>query len=173
LIIVSIGFAIFIVKTGIVHQFIATFDNFQYFSIILAGIFFTSAFTTAPSIALLGTFAETTPLPILVVLGGLGAVLGDYIIFRFVKDRVSEDIRYLLSFSKGHRFSAIFRTQLFRFFVPFVGALIIASPFPDEIGVAMLGLSRVKNRTFFLLSFVFNSVGIFAIGWLVKEIVGL
>lgn len=107
------------------------------------------------------------------MIGGLGAALGDYIIFRFVKDRILEDIRYLLSFKKGYRFPAIFKTGLFKFFVPLTAALIIASPFPDEIGVAMLGLSKMKNRIFLLISFIFNGIGILVIGWVAKGIVSL
>jgi hypothetical protein len=169
----SVSFAIFIVKIGIIYKFIGSFYDLQWFGVILAGMFFTSAFTTVPSIVVLGTIAKTTPLLVLVILGGMGAMLGDYIIFSFVKDRVSDDVDYLLSFPKNRRFFAIFKTRLFRFFVPFLGALIIASPFPDEIGIAMMGLSKVKKSIFFLLSFIFNGIGIFIIGWLAKTAIGL
>jgi hypothetical protein len=169
----SIGLAIFMVKTDMAQELITLLGGPRWFEILIAGMFFTSAFTTAPAIVMLGTLAETTPMPLLVILGGLGAMLGDYIIFIFVKDRVSEDLKYLLSFSRGQRFLAIFKTQLFRFFVPFVGALILASPLPDEIGVTMLGLSKMKNKIFLPLSFIFNGAGIFVIGWLAKVIAGL
>lgn len=168
---VSVVFATYIAGTGTAQYLVASLGSLQLFGVFMAGMFFTSAFTTAPAIVLLGTLAKTTPMPLLVILGSLGAVLGDYIIFIFVKDRVSEDLKYLLSFSRSQRFLAIFRTRLFSFFVPFIGALIIASPLPDEIGVAMLGLSKMKNKIFLLLSFVFNGIGIFIIGWLAKNII--
>lgn len=169
----SIGFAVFLVESGITHTFVASLGSLQWVGIILTGIFFTSIFTTAPAIGLLGTFAETTPLPVLAILGGFGAVLGDYIIFRFVKDRISKDFEYLFTISKANRFSYIFEHRIFRFFVPFIGALIIASPFPDEIGVAMLGASKLKTEIFFLLSFTLNGAGIFVIGLVAKAIVVL
>ena len=136
-------------------------------------MFFTSFFTTAPAIVLIGVLVQTTPLIMVAIIGGLGAALGDYIIFRFVKDRISEDINYLLSFQKTKRFFAIFKTRLFIFFTPFIAALIIASPFPDEIGVAMLGLSKIKDKTFLLISFIANGVGILVVGWVARGIIGL
>ena len=166
LLLLSIGFAIFVTKTGIVNNFIESLDGLTYLGIFIAGMFFTSVFTTAPSIAFLSGFAQDNPLLLVTFLGGLGAVCGDYIIFRFVKDRISEDINYLLSSSRKKRFFLIFKTKLFRWLVPFIGALIIASPFPDELGIAMLGLSKMNNKVFLLVSFIFNSLGIFVIGWI-------
>ncbi|MDP2934019.1 MAG: hypothetical protein Q8N81_07910, partial [bacterium] len=102
--------------------------------------------------------------------GGLGALIGDLIIFRFVKDRVSEHFYYLMRVSKSERLFSIFKLKLFRWIIPFVGALIIASPLPDEIGVTMLGLSKMKNSYFILLSFLLNSAGILIIGLIAKAL---
>jgi hypothetical protein len=44
-----------------------------------------------------------------------------------------------------------------------VGAIIIASPLPDELGLALLGVSTLSRPQFFLLSFAMNSLGIFII----------
>ncbi len=173
LIAISIIVAIFVVESGLAHELVLSLDGFSLIGVFVAGMFFTSVFTTPPAIAVLGTLAETTTLPLLVLFGALGAVLGDSIIFMFVKDRVAEDIKFLTTFTRRKRFFAIFRTRLFKFFVPFIGALIIASPFPDELGISMLGLSKVKGWSFFLISFTMNGLGILVIGWLAKSIVGL
>jgi len=168
--VVIISLSVVAVKTGLAEAFVLSLGVSQWLGIILAGVFFTSIFTTAPAIALLSTFAETTSLPLLALLGGLGAVLGDYIIFRLVKDRITKDFEYLLSFSKRKRFTLIFRTRTFKYFAPFLGALIIASPLPDEMGVAMLGASKIKDKYFFLLSFLANGAGILVIGWIARHI---
>ncbi len=164
ILIASIIFAVFMVKIGIARKFILSLGDFQYFGVFLAGTFFTSIFTIAPSIVVLSEFAQNTPLFILAVFGGLGAFAGDYIIFSFIKDRVADDLKYLFSLSKKDRFFFIHQTRLLRFLIPFLGALIIASPLPDEIGIMMLGLSKVKGTTFFLISFLFNGLGILIIG---------
>lgn len=162
---VSVGFAAFLAWSGLAERLIASLDGLSWLGMVVAGMFFTSVFTTAPAIVVLGTFAETNALPALVILGAAGAMLGDYLIFRLVEDRLAADLGYLLSISKHQRLRHIFKTRFFRFFVPFLGALVIASPLPDELGVAMLGLSKVRTRVFLLLSFVFNGLGILAIGW--------
>ena len=97
LVIVSVCIAVLLTITGVAEKFVLSLNNFSWSGMILAGIFFTSIFTVAPSIVLIGGFAQASYLPVLAILGGVGAVVGDYIIFRFVKDRVSEDFKYLFS----------------------------------------------------------------------------
>ena len=173
LVLISIIFAFFIVRSGLVSLCVDVLGDVKWLGILIAGLFFTSIITTAPAIVLLGAFAETNTLLELVVFGGIGAVIGDYVIFRFIRDRMSKDFEYLFSFSKKRRLYDIFNTHLFRFFIPFIGALIIASPLPDEIGIAMLGMSKVKGRIFFLLSFIANSAGILVIGLVARSLLGV
>ncbi|OGG78335.1 hypothetical protein A3A36_01445 [Candidatus Kaiserbacteria bacterium RIFCSPLOWO2_01_FULL_52_12b] len=65
---------------------------------------------------------------------------------------------------------SIFRPRLFKWLIPFVGALIIASPLPDEAGLAMMGLSKMKTSVFIPISFALNFLGILAIGIFAKEL---
>ena len=51
-----------------------------------------------------------------------------------------------------------------------MGGLIIASPFPDELGIGLLGFSKMRTRWFVLLSFTFNFIGIFLIGLVAKTL---
>jgi uncharacterized membrane protein YdjX (TVP38/TMEM64 family) len=44
-----------------------------------------------------------------------------------------------------------------------LGAIIIASPLPDEMGVGLMGISKLKTSQFILLSFVLNAIGIFIV----------
>jgi hypothetical protein len=161
---ISISVAFFISISGAVNEFVFALNQFHWLGIFLSGMFFTSIFTTAPAIILLGQFAQTTPILLLALLGGLGAVTGDYVLFRLMRNRIKDDFDYILSFRKENRFTKIFETRLFKFFVPSLGAMVIASPLPDEIGIAMLGLSDVNSRTFLFISFLLNVAGIFAIG---------
>src|SRR3989344_1259828 len=134
----------------------------------IAGILFVSVFTVAPATIALGEIAQSNSAITVAIIGGLGALIGDLIIFRFVRDRVSQHLFYLIKISKSERLFSIFKLRLFRWIIPFVGALIIASPLPDEIGVAMLGLSKIKNSYFILLSLLLNSAGILIIGLIAK-----
>jgi len=136
----------------------------------VAGVFFTSIFTTVFATVVFAEIAQDNSLVLTAVFGGAGALLGDYIIFRFVRDTLLEDIRGLLQISHVDRFAEIFRLHLFRFLAPFFGAVIIASPLPDELGVALLGLSEMSSKKFALFSFVLNTVGILTIGGIARSI---
>jgi len=173
LITISIGFAFFLVQTDTTEKFIASLGEQQWLGIFLSGMFFTSIFTTAPSIALLGTFAQTTPLFTIAILGGLGAMLGDYIIFRLIRDRISSDFKYIFSLPHKHRLSMLSKTNPFKLLVPFLGALIILSPLPDEIGVMMMGISKINERLFLFLSFILNGTGIFIVAWIAQSVASL
>lgn len=171
IILFSIALSFFLLKDGIIESFLGSFQGFQVLAIFIAGMFFTSVFTTAPAIAVLSVLAQNNNIFLVALLGGLGAMIGDYLIFRFVKDRISEDFKYVFGFSKKKRIPHIFRTKLFHWFAPFFGALIIASPFPDELGIAILGLSHTSNRFFLVISYTFNTLGILVIGILAKTLV--
>ena len=47
--------------------------------------------------------------------------------------------------------------------MPLTGAIIIASPLPDELGLAMMGLSRVPIAAFIPISYTMNFLGILLI----------
>ena len=170
LVIFSVFIAIILAKTGALQDLITSTQEVRFIGSFIAGIFFVSVFTVAPATVALGEIAQSNSVIVVAILGGLGALIGDLIIFRFVKDRVSEHFYYLMRVSKSERLFSIFKLKLFRWIIPFIGALIIASPLPDEIGVAMLGLSKMKNSYFILLSFVLNSAGILIIGLIAKAL---
>jgi len=169
----SVIVAIVIVKTGLIVKFINLTQGIWFVNSFVAGMFFTSVFTTAPAIVMLGGIAQYSDSVISVALiGGLGALCGDLIIFKFMRDRLLEDITYILKRETGkERLSSILKLKSFRWFTFLLGALIIASPFPDELGVMMLGFSRTKTSLFIPISFVFNFLGILAVELVAKAII--
>ena len=167
-VIISVFVAIFIVESGIMHEILQSTESHIIGSFI-AGIFFTSVFTTALSIVVLGEIAAGNSIFITALFGAAGALVGDLIIFRFVRDRLSEDLMEFIK--KGHpKLRALFYSRAYRRFLPFLGALVIASPLPDELGLVMLGAAHVKTKHFVMISFVFNFLGILAIGLIAKAI---
>ena len=166
----SILIAIILAKTGALQDLITSTQEVKFVGSFIAGILFVSVFTVAPATIALGEIAQSNSAITVAIIGGLGALIGDLIIFRFVRDRVSQHLFYLIKISKSERLFSIFKLRLFRWIIPFVGALIIASPLPDEIGVSMLGLSKMKNSYFILLSFILNSAGILIIGLIAKSL---
>lgn len=131
---------------------------------LVAGMFFTSVATTAPAVVVLGELSLQGSIFVVALVGGLGAVLGDFILFSFVRDRVSQDAAYLLRGPRVQRALHIFKRPHFRRVLPIAGALIIASPLPDELGLALLGVSHINNRYFFVISYSMNVLGILLTG---------
>ena len=56
------------------------------------------------------------------------------------------------------------KLKFFRWLTFLVGGLIIASPLPDELGISILGFSKMKVSWFIAISLVFNFIGILLIG---------
>jgi hypothetical protein len=160
----SIAIAWAIVHYSLVELLLAQLGGGKTLVAFVAGLFFTSITTTAPAIAVLGELSLTNNLFFVAIVGGAGAVIGDYLIFMFVRDRVSEDIAYLLKHTGTPRVFKLFHRKTFRRLLPFLGGLIIASPLPDELGLTLLGLAHMRTSRFILLSFAFNTGGILLIG---------
>lgn len=170
IVVLSVLIAIILAKTGVFVDILASSKKLELFGSFIAGMFFTSIFTAAPATVVLAEIAQVNSIYLTALFGGLGALIGDMIIFRFVKNRLSEDILYLLKKSKSERFISIFRLKIFRWSMGFLGALVIASPLPDELGLVMLGFSKIKISLFIPVSFLLNFLGILAIGLIARAI---
>jgi hypothetical protein len=167
----SVCLAVLLARSGLITEIVGSTEHFSLLGSFIAGLFFTSVFTTAPAIVALGEIAQTSPLVAVALVGGAGALLGDLLIFRFVRDRFSAHVAELVRHDRrGKRLHALFRLKLFRTVSLFVGALIIASPLPDELGVGLMGFSHVPTRWFLPLSFLFNALGIFVIGLVARAV---
>ncbi|MEK7645337.1 MAG: hypothetical protein AAB391_03425 [Patescibacteria group bacterium] len=162
---VSIILAVLLVKTGVLSQLLISTGHGQYLGSFVAGLFFTSVFTTAPAIVALGQIAALNTIILTAFFGAIGSTIGDVIMFRFIRDRFSEHLLEVVSHNTTtKRVGAIFRRRSFRLFTFFVGGMIIASPLPDELGIGLLGMSHLKMRRFVPISFVCNFIGIVLIG---------
>ncbi len=171
IVVFSIIIALIMTKTDLLRGLLASTQGFQLFGAFFAGIFFTSIFTTAPAIVTLGEIAHNNSVIFTAVFGAFGAVIGDIIIFRFIRDRLSEHLLELIQHdTSAKRIKALFRLKYFRWLTFFAGGIIIASPFPDELGIGLLGLSKIEMRKFIPISFLFNFLGILLIGVIAKTL---
>jgi len=152
IILFSVLIAVILAKTGAVKELLTATKEAEIVGSFLAGIF-VSIFTAAPATVALAEIAQSNSILLVAVFGGIGALIGNLIIFRFVKNHISEDITYLINKSKTKRLTSVFSLRSFRWLVPFLGALVVASPLPDEIGLTMMGLSKMKTALFVPLSF--------------------
>lgn len=158
-IITSIAVAYLLVEIDAFHGILVASSGVKFLSSFIAGIFFTSIFTIALSTVALVEIALTNNILEVALFGGAGAVIGDLVIFQFLKKGIAEDVEELIE-KERKRLDRVFNLRLFRFLIPFIGALIIASPFPDEIGLAMMGIVKLEPKYLVPISFVLNSLGI-------------
>lgn len=159
----SIIVAVLLLQSGIIHIVLERTVQYVLIGSFIAGICFASLFTVAPAVAVFIAIGQTQNPVLVACIGGVGAVIGDLIIFRFMRDRVSLHLAVILHKIKSPFFASIIRHRTFKWVLPLIGAIIIASPFPDELGLALMGISNIKMRTFIPLSFGLNAVGILAI----------
>lgn len=163
LLFLSIIAAIVLSKVEAFNTLLLTLGNFGYLGAFVAGMLFVVSFTAATgAIILIALATFLSPLEIGII-AGFGAVLGDLIIFRFIKDDLVEELSPVYHKLGGDHLTRVLHTKYFSWTLPVIGALIIASPLPDEIGVSLLGIAKMKTYKFILLSFLLNTIGIFLI----------
>jgi len=163
LLIISIIVVFLVADTNAAREAIQSLGDWGYFGAVIAGIFAVMTFTAVPALIVLYDFSERLNIYELSLLAGFGSVLGDFIIFSFFKDKVFVELEPIVTRLSKRPFMHIFHTPYFAWFTPVVGAMIIASPLPDELGVSLLSASKIKKWQFILLTFFLNSIGLFII----------
>jgi len=151
-------------------RFLSALEHLGYVGSFLTGIFFVSSFTVGPAAVVLFHLGSAGPLWLMSLVAGIGAAFGDLLIFRFLQDGVYKEIAPLFSNMNEALMGPALWSPKWKWFLPVLGAAVIASPFPDEIGIALMGLSTMRWWQFLPLAIVLNSVGIFIIlsvahGW--------
>lgn len=159
---------------GVLQEWVEIFKELGYIGVVFAGMFFVSTFTALPAAAVLISLSNDLDMMMMSLFAGLGAMVGDYFIFRFVKDDLAKELKLIFRQAGGNnilKFHRIIHTKYFAWLGPVIGALIIASPLPDELGVGLLGIYQVENKKFILLSYIMNTIGIFLLLSVAKAVV--
>ncbi len=101
------------------------------------------------------------------VVGGLGAMVSDLVLYRFLKTSLIEEWKLIvlpkLSFQQRQQMESLTKRRLFVWTVPFLASALIASPLPDEFGVALFSVINFHPKYFSLISFLANMGGIFVL----------
>lgn len=128
--------------------------------ILLAGALYTYGFTASAAMFIIPSFLPDYPVILIALVAGLGATLADITIFRLMKGDLKTEIQRV---SKIPSVRKVLRSGLLRQKVVrnLLGFLIIMSPFPDEIGVAFLSMTRMNEPTFRIVSFAANILGVY------------
>lgn len=130
---------------------------------VFVGVLYTS-FLTVP-FAIIGLYLlseHIDPLP-LALLAGFGAMLGDLIIikiFRQIFSFISTGVHIKEKTDWFVTIKKLLKAWHLNTFAVIIGAIIVASPLPDEAGLALLGLTNISYTRLMFLSFILNTIGI-------------
>jgi hypothetical protein len=140
-----------------------------YLSMLLGGMLVGYGFTAPFGVAIfIGVAKDVHPL-LGAIAGGIGAGIADITIFTFVRQSFADELSSLktsavISHIQNWLYHESVPERIQQYMAWSVAGLLIASPLPDEIGVAMLsGFTELKTRPFSILCFCLHSVGIFII----------
>lgn len=161
--IIAVAVFVLILDTAIVQTLMQDIITLGHLGMLLTGMLFVSFFTAAPAVVLLLTFAESYNPLVIALVAGCGAMLGDLIILRFAEDKIGRELKPVAKKMKLIGFVNLLHKKKYKLITATIGAIIIATPFPDEAGIALLGLSHISTAKLLLLTFALNSAGIFVL----------
>ncbi|MGQ9588027.1 MAG: hypothetical protein ACUVT7_06585 [Thermoplasmata archaeon] len=158
--------AFLLFKEESMQAFFHRLGDLGYLSAFFGGSLFAFGFGAPFGVAILVTIANDVNIVIAAIVGGIGALSSDYLLFKFIRMTFSDEIHRLKSSVPFRVVDGYFFRKLpakISFYLSMgIAGMVIASPLPDEIGVVMLaGLAAVSDRAFAVLSFALNTMGIF------------
>lgn len=164
LLIITFLFAYLIFKERTYVPFHDFIISTGYTGTFLAGMFFAYGFTSAPATAILLILANDQNILFAGLIGGLGALIGDLLIFNLIRHSFSYELRKL-SKEKIVKYIGNKTPNFFKkYLTPVLAGFIIASPLPDEIGVSLLATSTtISIKVFLVISYLLNTLGILVI----------
>lgn len=161
LVFISILLTIFLSKYNFLNDGLFNLRHIPFIGSFIAGILYVSASTAALGVLMLSDLATTSSSLEIAIIAGLGGAVADFVIFRFFKGNLIGEITPIYNRFGGKHLTKLMYHKYFRWSLPIVGAIIIASPFPDELGISLMGLTKIKNYQFIVLSFILDAAGIF------------
>ena len=159
----SVLVAIYLGENDWFQNFLLNLGEWKYLGAFLAGVLFVSTFTVSTAVILIALLAQEMNLLTIAFIGGVGAMIGDLIVFRFLKNNVDEELMLILGTLGEHYVKAVLRSKYISWTLPIFGVLIIASPLPDEIGIGLLGMANISETKLMAITFISNTFGIITI----------
>jgi hypothetical protein len=157
----SIFFTIILSKVDLFGKILFNLGHFEIIGPFVAGFLYISTSTAALGILIFSDLSKTlSPIQIGIV-GGIGASIADFALFSFVRGGLISEITTIYYKFGGKHITKIMYHKYFRWSLPIIGAIIIASPLPDEIGVGLMGFTKIKNYQFVLMCLALDITGVF------------
>ena len=157
---ISIVLLLIFADHAIIRGIVSGISGLGYVGLFLAGFFIVSTFTIVPATLLLAEMSKLYGFWEAVLFATIGAVIGDYLIFRLIKNTIIAEWEPIFkTIGKEKHLYKLFHSPLFGWLSPVVGAAIIASPLPDELGLSILGISKISTPRFIMLAIALDFIG--------------
>ncbi len=160
LVVISLYVAYELLITGAINAWVGDSLARALPASFIAGVFFTSLLSVIPATVVFFEITQVFNPFVIAAVGAAGAVIGDLFLFLFVREAVKDRTTLFLKESQRRQLRAFFRHPFLHWLLPLFGALIIASPLPDELGLALMGLSHMNLKVFIPISYSMNFLGI-------------
>ena len=161
---ITITLAYHIFQNPLISRYLSSLQTLSYLGVFIAGILFVLMFSAPFGI---GFFLTLNPANIWLaaIIGGFGAMVGDLLIFKFIKVSFEDEfnsVRNLKTFKKiSKSIDKHFGEKIRMYVIYAIVGFVIASPLPDEAGVMMLaGLKKINPIILAFIAFILNSLGI-------------
>jgi hypothetical protein len=134
----------------------------------IAGALYSFSFTAAFAVVLFAnmTIGHEAVLP-LAIIAATGGLVMDITLLRFIKGVLSEELT-------GHAKKIVERTMhnpVARLGTQFLGGLIIISPFPEEVGLTLLGISHLSFWRIVCVTYVLDTIGAYLVISLASRVI--
>ncbi|MBI2024842.1 MAG: hypothetical protein HYT03_02025 [Candidatus Harrisonbacteria bacterium] len=159
----SVVLAVVFVRSGLVEDLLIYIHDFYILGALVAGFFLAFVLTVGPAAATLIGIGENVPVVLIALIGALGSVVANLALFQFVKKEISDDFIAYFESTRMKPLAEFLKLQAVRWILPIIGAIIVASPLPDEIGLAMIGVSKIKTIIFVPVMYLLHFFGILVI----------
>lgn len=139
--------------------------GYGYLTMFAGGLLFSFGFTTPFAIAIFIEMAATVNPVLGAAIAGIGAMTSDLLIFKFIRFSFMDEIEQLKKIQPLRWFRRMEKdtvpTQIQKYIAWSIAGIILASPFPDELGVSVLsGDAHIHGKPFAAFCFTMNTLGV-------------
>lgn len=149
----------------------APFNDFvislKYLGTFLAGLFYSYGFTSNPATAILLILAQEQNILLATLIASIGTLLSDLLIFIFIKNSFIDEIEKLKKEKTIKYLQKKTKTifgHYYKYIIPTIAAILIASPLPTEIGITMMtSIKKISIKKFIIIAYILHTLGILTI----------
>lgn len=170
LLLISIFLAYFILKSKLIHNFLTNAGTLGYLDSFVAGLLFPYGLTAIPATAAFIVLSENLNPFLIAFIAAIGAVISDYLIFRFIGNRmilgfeeIVGDMSKKLKYEIEKIRKKVIKSKISHHLIPILAGFIIASPLPDELAAVLFGSVKFNPKSFLTYAYTFHFTGILII----------